>query len=117
MELMKATKQTHQLCKREGTIGKKVVQQIPNEIIELELTQTSMVQKPMLRVEGKGARAGCACLNRASSHPVVSTTLWPRMRFKTFTLTFGLSLKAFHCSSLIMIFACFAPRGLEHNET
>jgi hypothetical protein len=73
----------------------------------------------MLRVEGKKRClcAWCACLNRVSSHPVVFTTLRPRMRFKTFTLTFGLSLKALYCSSLIMTFACFAPRGLEHNET
>jgi len=56
-------------------------------------------------------------LNKVSPHPVVFTTLRPRVRFKTFTLNFGLSLKAFRCSSLIMNLPALGRVIFEHNET
>ena len=83
--------------------------------LEIELTQTHMVQKPILRVEGE--KKVLVCLFEQSFFNTCFTTLRPCVHFKTFTLTFGFSLKACHCSSLPVTFAWFALRGLEHSET
>ena len=65
--------------------------------LELELIQTHMVQKPMLRVEGEKVLVCLVCLFERSLFfkRVHLATLRPRMRFITFTLTFGLSLRRF----------------------